>query len=66
MRTSVPKDADLSAMQSTDGVYLAVTKYEFKKRCLCTLFNNLFLEPQWVIDSEAMTARGIIGLVQSN
>ena len=28
--------------------------------------HNLFLEPEWAIDSEAMRARGIIVLVKSN
>ena len=30
------------------------------------LLKQLFLEPEWAIDSEAMKARGIIVLVKSN
>ena len=33
---------------------------------LVVLFQQLFLEPEWAIDSEAMSARGIIVLVKSN
>ena len=37
-------------------------------RCLSrsTYISQLFLEPEWAIDSEAMRARGIIVLVKSS